>query len=27
MTLLEVTKNRRLIITNTIENWFSDLIK
>ena len=27
MTLLEITKNRRLIITNTIENWYSELVK
>jgi len=25
MTLLEITKNRRIIITNTIENWYSVL--
>ena len=27
MTLLEITKNRRIIITNTIENWYSELVK
>jgi len=27
MTLLDITKNRRLIITKTIENWYSELLK